>query len=90
MSLANVSLVGNLVKAPEQIQFSSGRTKTTLVIAVNNIGKGATKPNTADFYRVETWGKLADLASKYLNKGNQVGLSWITGPTSTAPAESRL
>jgi single-strand DNA-binding protein len=75
MSLANVSLVGNLVKAPEQIQFSSGRTKTTLVVAVNGIGKAAGKANTADFYRVETWGKLADLAAKYLNKGNQVSVS---------------
>jgi len=72
MSLANVSLVGNLVKAPEQIQFSSGRTKTTLVVAVNGIGKASGKTNTADFYKVETWGKLADLAAKYLSKGNQV------------------
>jgi single-strand DNA-binding protein len=75
MSLANVSLVGNLVKAPEQIQFSSGRTKTTLVLAVNGSGKASGKTNTADFYRVETWGKLADLAAKYLNKGNQVSVS---------------
>jgi len=75
MSLANVSLVGNLVKAPEQIQFTSGRTKTTLVVAVNGIGKASGKSNTADFYRVETWGKLADLAAKYLNKGNQVSVS---------------
>ena len=99
MSLANVSLVGNLVKAPEQIQFSSGRIKTTLVVAVNGTNKsGSSKsgakntdgdksdrldgndPNkgntvTADFYRVETWGKLAELASKYLTKGNQVTVS---------------
>ncbi|CAN5599307.1 hypothetical protein BH11CYA1_BH11CYA1_39900 [soil metagenome] len=98
MSLANVSLVGNLVKAPEQIQFSSGRIKTTLVVAVNSSNKsGANKSSTknddgsksdssignnlakdtatADFYRVETWGKLAELASKYLTKGNQVTVS---------------
>lgn len=104
MSLANVSLVGNLVKAPEQIQFSSGRIKTTLVVAVNGANRSAANksgasnsgvkstdgdksdrsdgndPNrentaTADFYRVETWGKLAELASKYLAKGNQVTVS---------------
>ncbi|MBS1989841.1 MAG: single-stranded DNA-binding protein [Cyanobacteria bacterium SZAS LIN-3] len=87
MSLANVSLVGNLVKAPEPIQFSSGRNKTTLVIAVNGVNhkqqSGAQsesqgingKSNTADFYRVETWGKLAELAAKYLKKGNQVTVS---------------
>lgn len=97
MSLANVSLVGNLVKAPEQIQFSSGRIKTTLVVAVNGNKSGASRSGTknddgnksdssdgnnpakdtatADFYRVETWGKLAELASKYLTKGNQVTVS---------------
>ncbi len=90
MSLANISLVGNLVKAPEQIQFSSGRVKTTLIVAVNTISKaakasgadkekvdinGGAPSTTADFYRVETWGKLAELASRYLNKGNQVTVS---------------
>jgi single-strand DNA-binding protein len=80
MSLANVSLVGNLVKAPELIQFSSGRIKTTLVVAVNGINKASRgnegeNTSSADFYRVETWGKLAELASKYLNKGNQVTVS---------------
>jgi single-strand DNA-binding protein len=75
MSLANVSLVGNLVKDPEQIQFSSGRTKTTLVIAINAYSKAPGKTNSADFYRVETWGKLAELAAKYLSKGNQVSVS---------------
>ena len=77
MSMVNVSLVGNLVKAPEQVCFASGKVKTTLVIAVNSqtrqsIEKGG---DSADFYRVETWGKLAELAQKYLNKGNQIGLS---------------
>jgi len=88
MSLANVSLVGNLVKAPEQIEFSSGRIKTTMVVAVNGMnkaresakaeaGKGelGTNGGNADFYRVETWGKLAELAARYLNKGNQVTVS---------------
>ncbi len=78
MSMANVSLVGNLVKAPEQVCFASGRVKTTLVVAVNNPNRGSNQermPDTADFYRVETWGKLAELAQKYLAKGNQVGIS---------------
>ncbi|MBX9685463.1 MAG: single-stranded DNA-binding protein [Candidatus Obscuribacterales bacterium] len=78
MSMVNVSLVGNLVRAPEQICFASGRVKTVLVIAVNSQShKSADKPSEplADFYRIETWGKLAELAQKYLNKGNQVGVS---------------
>lgn len=78
MSLVNVSIVGNLVRAPEQTCFASGRVKTTLIVAVNGPNrqpKGAEKGNeSTDFYKVETWGKLADLAHKYLDKGNQVGV----------------
>jgi single-strand DNA-binding protein len=77
MSLANVSLVGNLVRTPELIQFSSGRVKATLVLAVNvpaknSAGATNTKGGSANFYKIETWGRLAELASKYLSKGNQV------------------
>lgn len=78
MSMVNVSLVGNLARAPEQICFASGKIKTILVIAVNSAAqKKQEKSNesAADFYRIETWGKLAELAQKYLNKGNQVGVS---------------
>lgn len=75
MSLANISLVGNLVRAPERIEFSSGRVKTTLVVAVNNFVRAtgkSDKATSADFYKVETWGKLAELAAKCLFKGNQI------------------
>jgi single-strand DNA-binding protein len=75
MSLANISIVGNLVKPPEQMHFSNGRNKTTLVVAVNNHGRPNRGGDSADFYRVETWGKLAELAGTYLSKGNQVAVS---------------
>lgn len=79
MSMVNVSLVGNLVREPEQVCFASGRIKTTIVVAVNgphrNSNNEQTSENSTDFYRVETWGKLAELAQKYLSKGNQVGIS---------------
>ncbi|MBX9877392.1 MAG: single-stranded DNA-binding protein [Candidatus Obscuribacterales bacterium] len=75
MSLASVSIVGNLVRAPEQMCFPSGRVKTTMVVAINNRqkAKNNSKPTeTTDFYKVETWGKLAELSSKFLAKGYQV------------------
>ena len=75
MSLANISIVGNLVKTPEQMHFVSGKVKTTFTVAVNGFGRPARGGDTADFYRVETWGKLAELAGKYLDKGNQIGVS---------------
>ena len=75
MSLANISIVGNLVKSPEQMHFVSGKVKTTFTVAVNGFGRPARGGDTADFYRVETWGKLAELAGKYLDKGNQIAVS---------------
>ncbi len=74
MSLANVSIVGNLVKEPEQHQFASGRIKTTLIVAVNSFNK-VRRERSADFYRVETWDRLAELAKAYLEKGNQIGVT---------------
>jgi single-strand DNA-binding protein len=80
MSLANVSIVGNLIKPPELMSFASGRVKTTLVVAVNNLGKRQRKLPAAnsyqsEIYRVECWGKLAQLCSDYLSKGNQVTIT---------------
>jgi len=68
MGLANISIVGNLVKAPEQIQLASGKLKTTLVVAVNH----SKESESADFYSVVAWGRLAELAGQYLDKGQQV------------------
>jgi single-strand DNA-binding protein len=73
MSLVCISLVGNLTKPPEQMYFASGTVKTTMTVAVDGY-KGRPNQSTA-FYKVETWGKLAELAGKYLAKGNQVAVT---------------
>lgn len=68
MGLANISIVGNLVKAPEQTQLASGKLKTTFVVAVNH----SKESESADFYNVVAWGRLAELAGQFLDKGQQV------------------
>lgn len=75
MSMNSISLVGNLTREPEQITFASGRNKTVFVVAVNGPPKKEGEQETADFYRVDVWGKLAELAAKYLSKGCQVGVT---------------
>ncbi len=72
MSLATVSIVGNLVRQPEQMCFSSGQKKTTIVVAVNGPKNAKAEEQSADFYKVESWGRLGELALEYLSKGNQV------------------
>ena len=46
----------------------------SMVVAVNSFNK-IRKEKTTDFYRVETWDKLAELARVYLTKGNQVSVA---------------
>ena len=72
MSIANVSIVGNVVKAPQQMQFASGKTKTTVFVAVSMPYREKRGGDAADFYKVEAWGKLAELVANRLTKGNQV------------------
>jgi single-strand DNA-binding protein len=72
MGLANISIVGNVVKPPAQTAFANGDVKTTLVVAVNTYKKGAPDNQTAEFYKVDVRGRLADVAYKYVSKGSQI------------------
>ena len=74
MSFVTVSLVGNLARQPELMSFASGRVRTTLIVATDWFNHRTNLAKT-DYYRVETWGKLAELAGRYLHKGNQVTVS---------------
>jgi len=74
MTLATISIVGNLAKDPELHKFDNGRSKTTLFVAVNSFNKTKMEKRT-DYYRVETWDRLAESAKIYLHKGNQVAVS---------------
>jgi len=71
MSLATVSIAGRIVKPLELIRFPSGRSKTTLVVAVSQ-AKKEDSGQSADFYRVEVWGKLAETCVTYLDKGSHI------------------
>ena len=78
----SVVLIGRLVKEPE-LRFIAGSgtavTKFTLAVdkglskAKKEELKGAGKP-TADFIRVVVWGKSAEVAADYLDKGSKVAV----------------
>jgi single-strand DNA-binding protein len=74
MGIANISIVGNVVRPPSQTSFSSGNTKTTIVVAVDSYKKGDQSGNnkTTEFYQVDAWGNLGDVVHRYIDKGNQV------------------
>ncbi len=70
-----VILIGNLGQDPETRYTSNGNTITNLNIATSEIWKdkntGENKEKT-EWHRVILFGKLAEIASEYLQKGSQV------------------
>lgn len=74
MSLNKVQLIGNLTRDPEVRTTASGQMVATLGIATNRAWTSTTgeKKEQSEFHNVVVWGKLADIASKYLAKGRRV------------------
>lgn len=77
----NVTLIGRLVRDPELRYLQTGTANTTFTLAVD---RGLSKEKkqeaeaknqpTADFIRIVVWGKQAENAANYLNKGKLVGI----------------
>lgn len=65
MSIAKVSIVGNLTRDSESRYTPAGSMNVTFTVAVN-----ARRPDgPAAFYRVTAWGKLADIMDGLTQQG---------------------
>lgn len=85
----NVILIGRLTKDPEsRVIASSEKTVTNFTVAVD---RPFAKEKTADFLRVVTFGRTAENCSRYLSKGQLVGVSGRiqTGSYETQSGEKR-
>lgn len=74
MSVNKVILVGHLGQNPELKYTPSGQAVTNLSIATNEswTGKDGQKQEKTEWHRLVLFGKLAELAGQYLQKGRQV------------------
>ena len=70
-----VEFIGNLSRAPDVKQTTSGKNVCTFTLAVNRRYKDAQGNATADFFSVQAWEKLAELCARYLDKGSKVFIS---------------
>ncbi|MEW6715983.1 MAG: single-stranded DNA-binding protein [Chloroflexota bacterium] len=73
-ALNRVQLIGRLGRDPESRYTPSKKQVCSFSMAVNRTWRdreGKTKEST-DWFNVETWGKLAEICQKYLNKGRLV------------------
>jgi single-strand DNA-binding protein len=74
-SLRNsVQLIGRLGKDPEVKVFDSGKKLASFSIATSESYKNAKGEKVEDtqWHNIVIWGKLADVAGKYLKKGAEV------------------
>jgi single-strand DNA-binding protein len=69
-----VLLTGNLVRDPEKTYTSSGMAVTRFTVAINRFSRKAEGGQDADFIRITSFDKQAELVEKYLTKGSKVGV----------------
>lgn len=70
LSINLVNLVGNTGADPTVKYFESGSVKCTLTLAVRSL-----KKNQPVWFNLELWGKTAEVATNYVRKGKQIGIS---------------
>jgi single-strand DNA-binding protein len=73
-SLNKVFIIGNLTRDPELRYISSGQAVVNFTLAVNRTytDQNNQKKDEANFIRIITWGKRAEVCNQYLHKGSQV------------------
>ena len=66
-------LVGRVGRDAEIKYFESGKVKTTFSLAVNR-WDSKTKGEVTDWFNIELWDKLAEIAGEYVKKGKLVAV----------------
>ena len=71
-----VQLIGNLGGKPEVKETENGKKLATFSIATNESYRNAKgeKVTETQWHRVVAWGKVAEIAAKYLDKGKEIAI----------------
>ena len=71
-----VQLIGNLGNDPEMKEFKSGKKMARLSLATSDFYKDndGKKITSTQWHNLVIWGKMAEVAEQYLNKGSQVAV----------------
>ena len=83
-----IILVGNLGRDPEMRYTPSGTPVTNFSLAVTRRyrGQDGEDREETEWFRVDCWNKLAEIANQYLSKGRQV---YVEGRLRTRTYEDR-
>lgn len=73
-SLNKAQIIGNVTRDPEVRETTSGKSVCTLGVATNRRWKDAEGElkESAEFHHVVCWGKLAELAKRFVQRGSKV------------------
>ena len=71
-----VQLIGNLGKAPEVKNIENGKKLVRFSMATNETYRGRTgeKVTETTWHNIVAWGKVAELAEKFLVKGTEIAI----------------
>jgi len=74
MNFNKAIVLGNLTRDPESRTLPSGQSVVNFGIATNRVytDKNGAKQQNTEFHNIVAFGKLADICSRYLNKGKLV------------------
>jgi len=73
MDLNRATILGRLTRDPEVKTTPSGQTVANLSLATNRVwtDNAGVRQEKAQFHNCVLWGKLAEIAGQYLNKGRR-------------------
>ncbi len=74
MDLNKVMLIGRLTRDPESRSTTTGRSVVNFSVATSRVWKNdaGEKQEQTEFNNIVAWGKLAEICTQYLKKGQQV------------------
>jgi len=80
-----IIIVGNVGKDPEMRYTPSGQPVTSFSVATNRQWKDANQQEHKEtiWFRVATWGKLAEICNQYVKKGSKVYIEGRLQPDPT-------
>lgn len=70
----SVILVGRAGRHPEIKYFESGKTMANFSLAVDRPKSSPDAEPLTDWFRIELWGRQAEIAYEYVKKGSLVGI----------------
>ena len=71
MNLNKTFLIGRVTKDPEVLSTTSGKKVAKISLATNQF-MGKDKEDKTTFHNIVAWGKTADVAEKYVTKGQEI------------------